>query len=75
MTDRVKGLVVTLDKDYRVDDVQAIVDAVKMVKGVLTVDTAIANLDDHMNRERMTQRFREILYDLLRNIDKKVSTE
>lgn len=38
MTDRVVSLTVILDKEYRVDDVEKIIDAIQMVKGVAHVE-------------------------------------
>jgi hypothetical protein len=35
MTDRLKGCVVTFDQDLRTDDAEAILNAIRMVKGVL----------------------------------------
>lgn len=35
MTDRVNGVYVALDKDYRTDDVEKILQAILMIKGVL----------------------------------------
>ena len=55
MTDRIKGLVVVLDQDYRTDTVDEIVNAIKMVKGVAAVEKNVATLDDYMNRERVRQ--------------------
>ncbi len=42
MTDRVFGFHVLLDHDYRVDDVQPIMDAVQMIKGVKAVEIHIS---------------------------------
>lgn len=67
MTDRVKGLVVTLDDDYRIDDVQEIVNAIKMVKGVATVDENITTIDDHMNRVRVKMELQGKLFEALRD--------
>lgn len=36
MTDRIFGFHVLLDKEYRIDDAQFIIDAVRMIKGVMT---------------------------------------
>lgn len=36
MTDRLKGFIVTLTTDIREDDAESIVQAIKMIKGVLT---------------------------------------
>ena len=38
MTDRIKGFVVTLDRDIREDDAEATINALKMVKGVIAVE-------------------------------------
>lgn len=48
MTDRIKGLTVTLERDIREDDAQAIIDAIKMAKGVLGVEAHVADYDHHM---------------------------
>ena len=53
MTDRIKGLTVALDRDYRDDDVQAIVDAIMMIKGVKGVTTSKVEMDDYTARVRV----------------------
>ena len=50
MTGRIKGFTVTLDKDIRIDDVQPLLDAVKMLKGVIDVTPSVSNGDDYINR-------------------------
>ena len=65
MTDRVKALVVTLDADYRTDDVEAITNAIRMVKGVKAVQNVNANIDDHVNRERVRHEMTEKIYEVL----------
>jgi len=58
MTDRIKGVYVALDKDYRVDDAEAILDAIKMVKGVLDVvygKDDVVDFDDWNHRARIRQ--------------------
>jgi hypothetical protein len=67
MTDRIKGFVVTLDKDIRIDDVQEIMNAIKMVKGVIDVSPSVADADDHMNRERVAQEFRNKFWTFMQN--------
>lgn len=51
MTDRVKGFTVTLDKDMRDDDFEAIKTAVEMIKGVLHVEPYLVTSGDHVNRK------------------------
>ena len=53
MTDRIKGLTVALDRDYRDDDVQAIVDAIMMIKGVKGVTMSKVEMDDYTARVRV----------------------
>lgn len=48
MADRVFGFHVLLDKEYREDDIQTIIDAVKMIRGVKTVDVHISTADTWM---------------------------
>lgn len=43
MTDRYSGFAVVLERDIREDDAQAIIDAIKMIRGVAAVEPAIAS--------------------------------
>ena len=65
MTDRHAGYVVTLAKDIREDDAEAILTALRMVKGVLSVKPIIADLNLITAQERvrhdLTQKLREVL--------------
>lgn len=47
MTDRIKGLTVTLVNDLRDDDAQPIIDAILLLKGVLEVTTHVADMEHH----------------------------
>jgi len=51
MTDRVKGFTVTLKEDIRIDDVEPILNAVRMIQGVVHVEPSITTSEDHMNRQ------------------------
>lgn len=55
MTNRIKGFTVTLDKDMRDDDFEAIKTAVEMIKGVVHVEPSIVTYNDHMNRKMIQQ--------------------
>lgn len=51
MTDRVRSLTVVLDRDTRTDDVEVIVTAVRMVRGVADVKLGpVVNVLDHVAR-------------------------
>lgn len=68
MTDRVNALIVVLDRDIRIDDVQAQIDAIKMVKGVLSVSPNVSNLEDHIAHERAHREISSAIYDTLSNL-------
>jgi hypothetical protein len=60
MTDRVKGYVVTLDGTYREDDAEAILNAIRMVKGVRRVEPVPSRgVDDAIVRSRVLLEIRE----------------
>ncbi len=69
MTDRVKGVYVALDKDYRTDDVESILTALKMVKGVVDVSINITDFDDWNNRTRIRQELATKLWKVLKNTE------
>jgi hypothetical protein len=48
MTDRHAGYVVTLDRDIREDDAEAILNAIRMIKHVASVEPVIADLNHQM---------------------------
>lgn len=67
MTDRIKGLTIALDRDYRDDDVEAIVNAIMMVKGVLSVKKSVANHEDWINRTQIRADIENRLYTALKD--------
>lgn len=66
MTDRVHALTVILDKEYREDDVQHIVDAIKMTKGVLDVQEHITNPDVYYAQETAKNDLRSQILEILK---------
>jgi len=68
MTDKIKGLIVTLDQDYRDDDCQQIVNAIEMIKGVISVDMRVYEGNDLMNRVRIKHEVTEKLRNVIKEI-------
>jgi hypothetical protein len=70
VTDRVAGFVVTLAQDMRVDDVEAVVAALGMIKGVAKVapvdSDATLQVAYHRARFELTRRVYDALSDALR---------
>jgi len=68
MTDRVKALTVVLDADYRDDDIEALVDAIKMMRCVADVRPEISTYEDYMHRARVRS---DIFNDVIKAFDLK----
>lgn len=58
MTDRIKGFTVTLAEDVRIDDIEATMDAIRMIKGVVDVQPCVTDSNDHINRMQILSRVR-----------------
>lgn len=65
MTDRHAGYIVTLAEDVREDDAEAILSALRMVKGVLSVEPIVADHGLHIATQRARQECRGKILDLL----------
>ena len=64
MSDRTNTITVVLDKDYRVDDCDHILNALKMVKGVVTASPNIADYVEYMALERVRRELIEKIWDI-----------
>ena len=65
MTDRINLLSVVLDKDIRDDDCEAIINAIKMVKGILSVTPHVVDHADHIAQQRVRNELGEKLWAVL----------
>lgn len=65
MTDRLSGYVVTLEIDIRDDAAEAITNAIKMIKGVLSVKPIVANFETHIAYERVRQDIGRQLFEII----------
>ncbi len=66
MTDRHAAYVVTLSGDVREDDASAIIQAIEMIRGVLSVRPVVADIALHIAEERANEAWRERLLDVVR---------
>ena len=65
MTDRHAGYIVILDHDTREDAAEHIINALRMVRGVVDVQPVTANLDERIAEVRVGARLRTLLYETL----------
>ena len=66
MTDRLKGCVVTFNQPFRDDDAEAVLAAIRMIKGVAHVEAAVMPTTDHMVIEMAKFQLREDLFKVLK---------
>lgn len=69
MTDRIKGVFVAFERDIREDDVE-LIEAIKCLRGVIAVESHVANSDDWMARERIRRELGEKIWEVLYPKDK-----
>jgi hypothetical protein len=67
MTDRHSGYVVALDRNMREDDAQAVLDAIQMVKGVISVRPVVADPLAEIHAVRVRRELLMKMYDVLEN--------
>lgn len=65
MTDRLKGLIVVLDRDIRTDDAEPLIAAIQQMRNVAEVKPIVAEMGDFFERSRVK---REILTKLLETV-------
>lgn len=65
MTDRVNGLFVVLSTDIREDEIVVLIDAIKLLRGVIAVSTNKVTPEAYLAQERARHELREKLMDVL----------
>lgn len=67
MSDRFNALTVVLDRDIRDADAEPLLNAIRMLKGVQSVTPRVADLGDHLAKERARREIEERLWKALRD--------
>lgn len=65
MTDRYNALTIVLEKDIRDDDAEALLSAIRQLRGVLSVSGNVADLGSHLAQERARRDLGEKLWRVL----------
>lgn len=68
MTDRINALTVVLERDIREDDAQPLIDAIKMMKGVISVTSNIVTPDSYVAQIRANNKVTNTLSELINKI-------
>lgn len=67
MTDRVKGFVVTLEHDVRIDDIEPMMQAIRYMRGVANVQPSIVDSSDWINQQRIKSELRDKMYQFIKD--------
>lgn len=65
MTDRYNALTIVLDRDIRDDDAQHIINAIEMLRGVISVTPNVVDISDHVAEQRVRRELGQKLLDIL----------
>lgn len=68
MTDRIRHVTVTLDRDYRDDDVEVILNAIRQIRGVGSVVPKVVELADILARETVRSDIEGKLHDAITGV-------
>lgn len=66
MSDKVKGFVVALENDLREDEIEHVINAIKMVKGVVNVEPIKTTSHDQIFQLRIKAEMRNKFYDFIK---------
>lgn len=69
MTNRYNAVVVTFERDIRDDDAEAIINAIRMIKGVVDVDPNVSDINMHVAETRVKIELTNKLYDVLKSMN------
>lgn len=68
MTDRYAGFVVTLEENIREDDAASVITALKMIRGVLSVEPVTGTYEVQLAKQRALDEFRSELLGLYKRL-------
>lgn len=66
MTDRLNAIIVVLDRDTREDDAEPILEAIRQLKGVISVTGNVTDLSDHAARQLAKHEIKMQIFSLLK---------
>ena len=64
MTDRINTITVVLEKEIREDDCESILNAIRMIKGVLSVSANVADPSDYLAIRRARHELMKKIYEV-----------
>lgn len=68
MTDRWRGFAVTLDHSMREDDAESTLEAIRHIKGVVSVEPVVDDIGQQMAEESARRKMRTKIYEALKDL-------
>ena len=65
MTDRYNAVVVTFDREIREDDAEHLINAIRMLKGVVDVTPNVSDINSHIAESKVKRELADKLYSIL----------
>ena len=65
MTDRYHAFTVVLERDIRSDDAEAVINAIRQLRHVLSVEPHVVDVEDWAARERVRRELGQKLWEIL----------
>ncbi len=65
MTDRINALTVVLENDIRTDDADLLVNAISMIKGVISVEKNVSDSESYIASERARMKLGTKLWEVI----------
>jgi hypothetical protein len=70
MTDRLKGCWVSFTHDIRDDDAEALLSAIRQLRGVVGAEGEVSSSADWMARQHVKHEIRDRLVELIKSLDR-----
>lgn len=67
MTDRVSSITLVLEKSYRIDDLQPLIDALYQFKGVVKVKPNVADIESYVAYAQARHALQEKIWEALKD--------
>lgn len=67
MSGKAKGFVVTLEDDFRLEDLELLMQTVRFMRGVVDVSANIVDVNDWINQQRIKNELRSKMIDFIKD--------
>lgn len=66
MSDKANGFIVTLEEDFRLDDLELLMQTIRFMRGISNVEANIVDPNDWINQQRIKSELRSKMIDFIK---------